>query len=106
MRDAEAVAIREVLADLIFAEVFETGCGTGGNTEWLAAKAPHVTAANSSAEILSQAKEKNKNISFQQADITAEWNFAKKTGRLCFGNEERTTISRILALLFQRETVV
>ena len=67
MRDAEAVAIREVLASLTFAEVFETGCGTGGNTEWLAAKATHVTAAAFSAEMLSQAKEKNNNISFQQA---------------------------------------
>ena len=105
MRDAEAVAIREVLADLIFAEVFETGCGTGGNTKWLAAKASHITAADFSTEMLSQAKEKNNNIRFQQADITEEWNFTKKTGRLCFGDEERTTISRILVLLFQREAV-
>ena len=106
MRDAEAVAIREVLADLIFAEVFETGFGTGGNTEWLAAKAPHVTAANSSAEILSQAKEKNKNISFQQADITAEWNFAKKTGRLCFGNEERTQFPEFWRCCFKEKPLL
>ena len=48
-RDLEAAAIRQLLADVPFAEVIELGCGTGKNTEWLAATAAHVTAVDFSA---------------------------------------------------------
>ena len=45
-RDVEATAIRCLLADAAFAEAIELGCGTGKNTEWLAAKATHLTAVD------------------------------------------------------------
>ena len=76
-RDLEAVAIRQLLAEVPFAEVIELGCGTGKNTEWLAARAAHVTAVDFSAEMLdkAQAKITSANVRFQQADITQEWGF-------------------------------
>ncbi|WP_210518021.1 class I SAM-dependent methyltransferase [Hymenobacter terricola] len=77
-RDLEGTAFRQMLAEMPFAEVLEIGCGTGKNTEWLAARAAHVTAVDFSAEMLRKAQEKpgSGNITFQQADITREWAFA------------------------------
>ena len=76
-RDLEAVAIRQLLAEVPFAEVIELGCGTGKNTEWLAARAAHVTAVDFSVEMLgkAQAKITSANVRFRQADITQEWGF-------------------------------
>ncbi|GAB3305068.1 class I SAM-dependent methyltransferase [Hymenobacter humi] len=76
-RDLEAIAFRQVLATVPFSQVLEIGCGTGKNTEWLAAKAAQVTAVDFSAEMLERAKAKSSpaNVRFQQADITQKWNF-------------------------------
>ena len=83
-RDLEAVAIRQLLADVPFAEVIELGCGTGKNTEWLAARAAHVTAVDFSAEMLGKARAKitRANVRFQQADITQEWDFGPRPADL------------------------
>ena len=79
-RDAEAAVIRQLLAEVNFAEVIEIGCGTGKNTEWLAAKAAHITAVDFSAEMLGKARAKiaSDKVRFQQADITLEWHFVSR----------------------------
>ena len=76
-RDAEATVIRQLLADIPFTEAIELGCGTGKNTEWLAARAVHLTAVDFSAGMMVRAREKltEHTIRFQQADITQEWDF-------------------------------
>jgi 2-polyprenyl-3-methyl-5-hydroxy-6-metoxy-1,4-benzoquinol methylase len=78
-RDLEAVAIRQLLADVAFADVVEIGCGTGKNTEWLATKAARVTAVDFSAEMLAKARAKlgDGKIRFQQADITQPWSWVE-----------------------------
>ncbi|UOQ97011.1 class I SAM-dependent methyltransferase [Hymenobacter sp. 5317J-9] len=83
-RDLEAVAIRQLLAKLPFAEVIELGCGTGKNTEWLATKAAHVTAVDFSAEMLARAQAKlaGGNVRFQQADVTQPWSWAQQPAEL------------------------
>ena len=83
-RDLEAAAIRQLLADVPFVEVIELGCGTGKNTEWLAATAAHVTAVDFSAEMLGKARAKiaRANVRFQQADITRAWDFASRPADL------------------------
>jgi len=83
-RDLEATAIRHLLADTAFAEAIEIGCGTGKNTEWLAAKATHLIAVDFSAEMLAQAQAKasSSNIRFQRADITQEWSFVNRPADL------------------------
>ncbi|HEX8657323.1 MAG TPA: class I SAM-dependent methyltransferase [Hymenobacter sp.] len=83
-RDLEATVIRHLLADVAVAEAVEIGCGTGKNTEWLAAKATHLTAVDFSAEMLAkaQAKATRRNIRFQRADITQEWSFVNSPADL------------------------
>ena len=79
-RDLESIALRQTLLSAKFQSVLEIGCGTGKNTEWLCARADHVTAVDFSAEMLGKAKEKIlvENVKFCQADITGEWSFAGK----------------------------
>ena len=78
-RDLEARAIRAVVPGGHFAEVIELGCGTGKNTEWLATQATHLTAVDFSQEMLRKAQQKlqQPHITFQQADITQDWHFAR-----------------------------
>ncbi len=78
-RDLEAKALR---ASVLFSaplDVLEIGCGTGKNTEWLAAKAKHLVAADFSAEMLAKAKKKNtaNNVEFRQFDLRDEWEFSE-----------------------------
>ena len=77
-RDLEGMALRETLDKIEFRSVLETGCGTGKNTEWFAAKAAHITAVDLSEEMLARAQQKaqSQNVVFKQADITQPWNFA------------------------------
>ena len=83
-RDLEATAIRQLLADVPFAQVIELGCGTGKNTEWLAAKAAHVTAVDFSTDMLAKARAKiaAPHVRFQQADITQAWDFGAASADL------------------------
>ncbi len=78
-RDLEAVALREVLADGLFQRVLEIGCGTGKNTEWLAARCDHITAVDLSAGMLEVARAKvtAPHVSFHQADILQPWTFTE-----------------------------
>jgi len=78
-RDLEGQAIRQLLTDVAFAEVLEIGCGTGKNTAWLAGRATHVTAIDFSGEMLNYARQKitAPHVSFQQADLTANWSFVR-----------------------------
>ena len=77
-RDLEAVALRETLTGINFENCLEIGCGTGKNTEWLLQKTKQLTAVDLSEEMLAKARAKIKaaNVSFIQADITKEWDFA------------------------------
>ncbi|KAA5540583.1 class I SAM-dependent methyltransferase [Adhaeribacter rhizoryzae] len=76
-RDLEARALRQELSPIPFVNCLEIGCGTGKNTVWLIQKAAQVTAVDLSEEMLARAKEKVSvsNVTFMQADITAEWPF-------------------------------
>jgi ubiquinone/menaquinone biosynthesis C-methylase UbiE len=78
-RDLEKIACREILSTVEFETVIELGCGTGKNTEWLASRAKHVLAVDSSEEMQAVAKQKVKsdNVEFKQADITKNWNFSR-----------------------------
>ncbi len=82
-RDVEAKAIRAVLPKGRFAHILELGCGTGKNTEWLAARAERVTAVDFSTEMLAKAQQKAPpNVTFRQADITQPWGFTGEAADL------------------------
>lgn len=83
-RDLEARAIRSLVPGGHFSEIIELGCGTGKNTEWLAARATHLTAVDFSAEMLLKAQQKlqQPHVTFQQADITREWQFVRTPANL------------------------
>lgn len=76
-RDLEAIAIRTELADLLFTNCLEIGCGTGKNTQWLLTKTNKLLGIDISEEMLAKAKEKIKalHVSFLQADILQPWQF-------------------------------
>ena len=77
-RDLEGISIRSFLADQVFDNCLEIGCGTGKNTEVLLIKAKQVTAVDFSEEMLSKARQKinAEHVQFVQADITKDWDFA------------------------------
>lgn len=77
-RDLEAVALRRSVSIFDSSKILEIGCGTGKNTEWLAARAERLVAVDFSAEMLSKAKEKITagSVEFRQFDLRGEWEFA------------------------------
>jgi ubiquinone/menaquinone biosynthesis C-methylase UbiE len=76
-RDLEGTALRQVLANIPFANCLEIGCGTGKNTAWLVQKAQHITAVDLSEGMLAKAKAKiiSPAVQFTQADINTPWAF-------------------------------
>ncbi len=79
-RDLEGKILRQKLNHYSFDKVLEIGCGTGKNTEWLIAKAQHITAVDLSGEMLAKAKAKihSDKVIFKQADINEAWMFANE----------------------------
>ena len=77
-RDLEGQTLRVTLFEVPFANVLEMGCGTGKNTEWLIAKAQHLTAVDISSEMLIKARQKvaSDKVEFHQADMNQPWTFA------------------------------
>ena len=90
-RDLEGQALRITLLEVPFENVLEMGCGTGKNTQWLVAKARHITAIDLSAEMLSKARQKvvSDTVEFHQADMNQVWTFAD-------GNYDLVTFSLVL----------
>ncbi|SFP81684.1 class I SAM-dependent DNA methyltransferase [Parafilimonas terrae] len=79
-RDLEAVSLRQTLSNIDFTSCLEVGCGTGKNTEWLAAKAEDILAIDLSEEMLNKARNKTYKgkVSFLQFDINGIWNFTNR----------------------------
>lgn len=76
-RDLEANALKATLANHIFINCLEIGCGTGKNTAWLHSIASNITAIDLSEEMLAKAKAKiqSDHVHFAIADITKDWDF-------------------------------
>ena len=71
----------EVLRKQTFIEeddaVLELGCGTGLNTEWLAAQVGTIVATDVSEEMLARARERldSGSVTLQKLDVTESWPF-------------------------------
>lgn len=74
-RDLDAEIVRKEFSHQKFNSILEVGCGTGKNSILFSEIADHLTAIDFSESMISRAKEKvkSKNISFQIADITKDW---------------------------------
>lgn len=91
-RDLEAVAVRQMLAELPFKRVLEIGAGTGKNTVWYASRAERLLAVDLSEGMLALAREKVLELGnasceedFRLADVTEEWAFGSEAYDLvCF----------------------
>ncbi len=87
-RDLDKIVTRISLTDLHNKNVLEIGCGTGKNTEFLVENAKSVVAVDFSEKMLKIAKEKinAENVTFQNLDITKNWNFGNETFDILQGN--------------------
>lgn len=74
-RDLEAEVLRNTFLNPHYGNILELGCGTGKNTGWLSEKADFVIALDFSANMIARAKQKinAENVTFTEADLTAEW---------------------------------
>ncbi len=74
-RELAAAILRQSNLKLAGRDVIEIGCGTGHNTEWLAARASSVLAMDFSEGMLRQAKARvhSAHVRFVQHDIRSAW---------------------------------
>ncbi|CAN5506272.1 hypothetical protein BH09GEM1_BH09GEM1_15980 [soil metagenome] len=70
-RDLDAAVLRRIPLQIAGLRVLELGCGTGKNTEWLAATARNVTALDFSPGMLERARQRvtASNVRFVEHDI-------------------------------------
>jgi malonyl-CoA O-methyltransferase len=74
-RDVAAQALKESGLDFDSRIIIEVGCGTGRNTEWLAARAKEILALDFSEEMLARARVRvnDPRVIFQQHDLRNPW---------------------------------
>ena len=74
-RDLDAEVLRRQTFALAGCDVLELGCGTGKNSEWLAAGAASVLALDFSAGMLARARERvpAAHVRFVEHDLRARW---------------------------------
>lgn len=78
-RDLEGEILRKTITGNQL-NILEIGCGTGKNTGFLITKANQIQAIDFSEKMMAIAQQKfsiEKNITFETADITQPWSFAK-----------------------------
>jgi malonyl-CoA O-methyltransferase len=87
-RDLDAVVVRNTQLQVAGADVLELGCGTGKNTDWLAARARTVLALDFSAGMLARARERVKaaNVRFVQHDVRSAWPVPAESVDVVMGN--------------------
>jgi malonyl-CoA O-methyltransferase len=76
-RDLNAEVLREQTVFSTDDDVLEIGCGTGLNTQWLAARAGRVVAVDFSEAMLETARARleGSDVSLRQVDVTEPWPF-------------------------------
>ena len=87
-RDLDATVLRTSGLAIQHANVIEIGCGTGKNTEWLAAHARHVTAMDFSSGMLDRARAhvRSSHVEFVTHDIRQPWPVESSWADIVVGN--------------------
>ena len=87
-RDLDARVVRESPLHVSGARILELGCGTGKNSEWLAAQARELVALDFSPGMLDVARRRvrSERARFVEHDITHPWPVAPSSIDLVVGN--------------------
>ena len=87
-RDLDAQVVRRHGPAIEGRDVIELGCGTGKNTEWLAASARQVTALDFSAGMLAQARARvgGSHVRFVEHDVRQPWPVRDASVDVVIGN--------------------
>src|SRR5215217_8747376 len=87
-RDLDARVVRRSLLHVAGARVLELGCGTGKNTEWLAAQARELVALDFSPGMLDVARRRVRceRVRFVEHDITRSWPIEESSVDVVVGN--------------------
>src|SRR6187551_711480 len=87
-RDLDARVVRESPLHVAGARVLELGCGTGKNSEWLAAQARELVALDFSPGMLDVARRRvrSERARFVEHDITRPWPVAPSSIDVVIGN--------------------
>ena len=80
-RDLDGEVTRKVLGELAFRTVVEIGCGTGKNTDFLAARAERILALDFSPRMLGVAREKVVGRRCRRAGSCSRWRTRPTAGR-------------------------
>lgn len=87
-RDLDARVVRQSLLHVAGARVLELGCGTGKNSEWLAAQARELVALDFSPGMLDVARRRvrSERVRFVEHDITRPWPIEEASIDVVVGN--------------------
>jgi ubiquinone/menaquinone biosynthesis C-methylase UbiE len=87
-RDLDARVVRESPVHVAGARVLELGCGTGKNSEWLAARASELVALDFSPGMLDVARRRvrSERVRFVEHDITRPWPIEPSSVDVVVGN--------------------
>lgn len=88
-RDLDAAVVRRAPLGIEGADVLELGCGTGKNTEWLAASARSVLALDFSPGMIARARARlpgASHVRFVEHDITLRWPVPDASVDVAMGN--------------------
>jgi malonyl-CoA O-methyltransferase len=88
-RDLDAEVVRRAPLEIAGRNVLELGCGTGKNTQWLAAQARRVVGMDFSAGMLARARERlaqQEHVQLVQHDVREPWSVKDASVDLVIGN--------------------
>jgi len=107
-RDLDAVVLRQQELDITGRDVLEIGCGTGKNTEWIAAHAATVVGLDLSPEMLARARARVKqtNVTFAEHDIQRTWPLGDETVNTVIGNLVLEHLANIRMVFHEAERVL
>ncbi len=107
-RDLDALVLRQHELDIAGRDVLEIGCGTGKNTEWLAAHAESVTALDISPEMLARARSRVQtgNVTFKEHDIQGAWPVSDESFNVVVGNLVLEHVSNLRVVFEEAQRVL
>lgn len=107
-RDLSTAVLKTTLPPLKNLKIVEAGCGTGGNTQWLASQCEQLIGLDFSESMLALAKEKVKaaHVQFEVQDLLDRWAVADGWADIVLVNLVIEHIENLKLLLQQAHRVI